>query len=85
MISRHCDKPKACNSVFLFQKDQREKKMKEKNFLNAEDVAEFMDISVPTAYKIIKKLNDELKQLGYITVAGKISRRFFETKVYGAA
>ena len=59
--------------------------MKEKNFLNAEDVAEFMDISVPTAYKIIKKLNDELKQLGYITVAGKISRRFFETKVYGAA
>ena len=58
--------------------------MKEKNFLNAEDVAEFMDISVPTAYKIIKKLNDELKQLGYITVAGKISRRFFESKVYGA-
>ena len=59
--------------------------MKEKYFLNAEDVASFMDVSVPTAYKIIKKLNDELKKLGYITVAGKISRAYFESKVYVSA
>ena len=56
--------------------------MKEKNFLTANDVAEFMGISVPTAYKVIRKLNDELKKQGYITISGKISRIYFEQKIY---
>lgn len=56
--------------------------MKEKNFLTVADVAEFMGISVPTAYKVIRKLNDELKHQGYITIAGKISRIYFEKKIY---
>ena len=34
-----------------------------KNFLTAADVSEYMGISVPMAYKIIRKLNDELKAL----------------------
>jgi len=54
-----------------------------KRFLNAHDVAEYMDISVPKAYEIIRKLNDQLDKKGYITVAGKISRIFFEERVYG--
>ena len=56
---------------------------KGKNFLNAADVSEYMDISIPMAYKIIRKLNDELKAQGYITVAGKINRLYFEQKVNG--
>lgn len=59
--------------------------MGDKNFLNVEDVAKYMDISVPMAYKIIRKLNDELKKQGFITVAGKVSRRYFEQKVYGVS
>ena len=35
--------------------------MSEKNFLNVADVSEYMNISIPMAYKIIRKLNDELK------------------------
>ncbi len=54
----------------------------EKNFLTASDVAQFMDISVPTAYKIIRQLNDELKARGYITISGKISRIYFQEKIY---
>jgi hypothetical protein len=54
-----------------------------KNFLNAADVSEYMDISIPMAYKIIRKLNDELKAQGFITVAGKINRLYFEQKVNG--
>lgn len=57
--------------------------MGEKNFMNVDDVAKYMDISVSMAYKIIRKLNDELKKQGFITVAGKVSRRYFEQKVYG--
>lgn len=56
--------------------------MNEKNFLTANDVAAFMGISVPTAYKVIRRLNDELKKQGYITISGKISRIYFEQKVY---
>lgn len=54
-----------------------------KNFLNAADVSEYMDISIPMAYKIIRKLNDELKAQGFITIAGKINRLYFEQKVNG--
>jgi Mn-dependent DtxR family transcriptional regulator len=56
----------------------------EKRFMNAADVADYMGVSKPMAYKIIRKLNDELAEQGYITIAGKISRLFFEQKVYGA-
>lgn len=57
--------------------------MNEKKFLTASDVATYMGISVPTAYKIIRQLNNELKKEGYITIAGKISRIYFEKKIYG--
>ena len=57
--------------------------MESKRFLNASDVASFMGISVPMAYKIIRRLNDELSAQGFITVAGKVSRCYFEKKVYG--
>jgi ribosomal protein S25 len=56
--------------------------MEMKRFLNATDVAKRMEISVPMAYKIIRRLNDELKEKGYLTVAGKVSRVFFEEKLY---
>lgn len=59
--------------------------MKEKFYLTANDVSEYMGISVPTAYKIIRKLNDELKAKGFITVSGKVNRCYFERKTYGMA
>ena len=57
--------------------------MENKKFLNVDDVAAYMGISIPTAYKIIRKLNDELSAQGYITVAGRVSRAYFEHKTYG--
>ena len=57
--------------------------MENKRFLNVNDVALFMDVSGAKAYKIIRQLNDELGAAGYITVAGKINRAYFEEKIYG--
>ena len=57
--------------------------MQDKNFLTADDVAEYMGISVSMAYKVIRKLNDELKKQGYITISGKVNRRYFEMKING--
>ena len=34
-------------------------------------------------YKIIRRLNDELVAAGYIIVSGRISRSYFEKKIYG--
>lgn len=56
-----------------------------KQFITAREVAEIMDVSSGTAYRIIRQLNDQLKANGYLTVAGKVSRKFFEERVlYGA-
>ena len=57
--------------------------MENKEFLNVNDVAAYMDISVPMAYKIIRRLNDELKAAGYLTVSGRVSRSSFASKVHG--
>lgn len=59
--------------------------MEDKSFLNAQDIAEYMDISVSKAYTIIRELNNELKKKGFITVAGKVSRKYFEERVYGVS
>jgi len=56
--------------------------MEEKRFLGAKDVQEILKVSETTAYRVIKNLNDELKEKGYITIAGKISKKYFEEKVY---
>ncbi len=53
----------------------------ESKFLNAEQVAEILGISITSAYRIIRRLNDELKQKGFITVSGRISKTYFESKV----
>jgi transcriptional antiterminator len=53
----------------------------ESRFLKAADVASILGVSETTAYRIIRSLNQELKQQGKIIVAGKISRKYFEEKV----
>lgn len=54
-----------------------------KMYLKANEVATCMQISVPMAYKIIRRLNTELAAMGYLVVAGRVSRRYFEEKIYG--
>ncbi|MDE6957773.1 MAG: helix-turn-helix domain-containing protein [Lachnospiraceae bacterium] len=53
-----------------------------KRFLTATDVAELLDVSRSTAYRIIKRLNDELNKAGKLTVAGKISAKYFYENTY---
>lgn len=55
-------------------------------FMRVDEVAEALGVSKSYAYKVVQKLNDELKQMGYMTVAGRINKRYFLEKVcYGAA
>ena len=35
------------------------------------------------AYKLIKRLNDELKEKGFITISGRVNRQYFNERLYG--
>lgn len=59
--------------------------MKDNHYMMyAEDISEELGISKGYAYKIIKELNQELKEAGFIVVSGRVPRAFWETKFYGS-
>ena len=56
----------------------------ENKFMRVEEVAQELDVSVSYAYKVIQKLNAELQEKGFITIAGRINRQYFCERLYGA-
>ena len=56
--------------------------MSTNRFFTAKEVATILQISPVSAYRLIKKLNEELKNQGKITISGRISKRYFEEKIY---
>ena len=53
-------------------------------FICAEEVAQELSVSKPYAYKLIRQLNDELKAKGFITISGRVNRKYFQEKAcYG--
>ena len=42
-----------------------------------------LGVSVGHAYKLIRKLNQELEKEGFLVIAGKVPRRYFEKRWYG--
>lgn len=58
--------------------------MSENPFMKVSDVAKELDISQSYAYKIVQRLNAELKELGLFTVAGRVNRKYFYERFYYA-
>ena len=52
-------------------------------FIHAEEVAHALGVSKPYAYKLVHELNKELKEKGFLTIAGRVNRQYFEEKLYG--
>jgi hypothetical protein len=46
-------------------------------FMRVEEVAQVLGVSVSYAYKIIQKLNAEMKEMDYLTISGRINRNYF--------
>lgn len=60
--------------------------MTNRAFMKVEEVAEELGVSKSYAYKIVQKLNAELKEKGYLTISGRINKQYFYEKTcYGAA
>lgn len=62
--------------------------MDEKNcciYYTAADLMALLGISRSRAYKLLKQMNDELEEQGYIVVAGKVPKKYFSERCYGLA
>jgi predicted transcriptional regulator len=68
-----------CNYTLKERGDSMENK-----FIRVDEVAKELDVSKPYAYKLIRQLNEELKAKGFITIAGRVNRQYFNERLYGA-
>ena len=53
-------------------------------FMRADEVAKELGISRSFAYKLIRQLNQELKERGFLTIAGRINRDYLRERLYTA-
>lgn len=52
-------------------------------YYTVNEVQEMLGISRGHAYKLIKNLNQQLSQRGFIVIAGKIPKKYFAEHYYG--
>lgn len=55
----------------------------DKLYLTAQDLSELLDVSIGHSYKILRSLNNELSEQGFIVIAGRVPTAFFCKKYYG--
>ena len=55
--------------------------MTNKRFITAKDVVE--ELGVSTSYKLIRELNAERAADGFVTIKGRVSRQYFDERIYG--
>lgn len=53
----------------------------DRSFIRADEIASILDVSEGYAYRIIRQLNLELRDMGFHTVTGRVSRAYFEEKM----
>ena len=56
----------------------------ENKFIRADEVADELGVSKPYAYTHIRQLTEELKGKGFIPIAGRVNRQYFNERLYGA-
>ena len=55
--------------------------MEKKLYYTAKEVAEMLDVSVSHAYKGIREANKELSAKGFYVRAGRVIRKYLDSKV----
>ena len=59
--------------------------MESTSFMRVDEVAQELGISKSYAYKIVQKLNAELKEKGFMIISGRVNKQYFmELTFYGA-
>ena len=55
-----------------------------KIYITASEVADLLGVSIGHSYKIIRKMNVELQNNGYLVISGKVPCKYFNEKFYGS-
>ena len=58
--------------------------MNEKIYYSAAEIAAMLGVSTGKAYKILREMNKDLADRGFLTIAGKIPVEYFKERWYGA-
>lgn len=64
------------------KRNQRKERNVWKNVLRVADVMEILGVSENYAYKLIRKLNKEMQEMGFQTIQGRIDTKFFYEHFY---
>ncbi len=54
-----------------------------KLFITAPEMSELLGISTGHAYKMIRQMNKDLEQQGYLVIAGRVPKGYFEKRWFG--
>ena len=57
--------------------------MNKKIYYSAADIAAMLGVSTGKAYKILREMNKDLADKGFLTIAGKIPVEYFRERWYG--
>lgn len=49
--------------------------------IGVEEVQKILDCSKPKAYQVMRELNEEFKEKGYITIRGKINKNYLLKRI----
>lgn len=51
-------------------------------YVRVDEVMELCNCSESHAYRIMRELNAELRKKGFVTTAGRVSRKYLEERLY---
>lgn len=57
--------------------------MRNSLFYTAKEVQDMLGVSRGKAYQMVRELNEQLQDMGYIVIAGKVPKQFFQEHFYG--
>ena len=59
--------------------------MQQKLYYTAADLAAMVGVGRTTGYSIVKQLNTELKEKGYLVIKGKVPKDYFDERYFGGS
>ena len=54
-----------------------------KTCISVREIKEMLCVSESKAFSIVRDLNKELEDKGYLIIPGRVSRKYFEERFYG--
>ena len=63
---------------------EKEESTMEKLFLTSNEVADLLNVSQQQAYKIIRDMNKQLAEHGFLVLRGRINKKYFMEQIYKA-